>query len=219
MPRKCAIGTVKTIDRVDVALPLEHLRQVPPPARRHPAPDRLARRLVEDGLVGRAPRRGADSGRPSAARARRGRRRSSRPRPRSGSAPSATTATRRAGPGRASRSGRRRPRRAPSRAATTRACSRSGSRGRPPTRRRGSSALSRRDSIGSGDEGTVRGTSRWDRCYIMDRHRQCASPRAEVDAAFTRSGCLHRPRQRIRGGSARMPRRTGRASRQQGSLT
>ena len=52
MPRKCAIGTVKTTPR------RRHARarapsQVPPPARCHPAPDRLARRLVEDRLVGR----------------------------------------------------------------------------------------------------------------------------------------------------------------------
>ena len=40
-------------DRVDVLLALEHLRQMPLPAWRHPAPDRLAGRLVEDGLVRR----------------------------------------------------------------------------------------------------------------------------------------------------------------------
>ena len=40
-------------DRVDVLLRLEHPGQVPPPARRHPAPDRLARDLVERRLVRR----------------------------------------------------------------------------------------------------------------------------------------------------------------------
>ena len=40
-------------DRVDVALALEHPGQVAPPARRHPAPDRLPRDLVERRLVGR----------------------------------------------------------------------------------------------------------------------------------------------------------------------
>ena len=131
-------------DRVDVLLALEHLRQMPFPARRHPAPDRLARRLVEDGLVGRLlgaaqvfvalqPREPAADGCEALALD-----------PGRVRAPSATRATRPAGHGTASRSGRCRPRTCPSRAATRRACSRSGSRGRPPRRRRGSSAPSRR---------------------------------------------------------------------------
>ena len=52
--------------RVDVRSRSEHLRQVPPPARRHPAPDRLARQPVERATPRGAPRRGAGSGRPSA---------------------------------------------------------------------------------------------------------------------------------------------------------
>ena len=130
-------------DRVDVLLALEHLASdavssAASPSARSPreSPCRRPSRRA-------TPRRGAGTCRPSAARARHGRLRSSRPRPTSGSRPSATRATRPAGRGTASRSGRCRPRTCPSRAATTRACSRSGSRGRPPRRRRGSSALSR----------------------------------------------------------------------------
>ena len=129
--------------RVDVLLGFEHLRQVPLPARRHPAPDRLAGRLVEDGLVRRLlgaaqvpvalqPREPAAHGGEALTldpgRVRR------RPPPRRLDRPAAVRGHDQVG---------RRPRTCPSRAATTRACSRSGSRGRPPTRRRGSSALSR----------------------------------------------------------------------------
>ena len=38
--------------RVDVALALQHLRQMTAPARGDPAPDRLARRAVEGGVLG-----------------------------------------------------------------------------------------------------------------------------------------------------------------------
>ena len=68
IPRRCAIGTVKTITASTSRSLLEHLRQMPPPARRDPAADRLARDLVERRLVRASPRRGAGSGRPSPAR-------------------------------------------------------------------------------------------------------------------------------------------------------
>ena len=63
MPRKCAIGTVKTTTASGRSA-LDEPLEVPLPARRDPAPDRLARELVERRLLRARPRRGADSGRP-----------------------------------------------------------------------------------------------------------------------------------------------------------
>ena len=126
------------------------------PARRDRAPDRLA-----DEPVGARVLR-VRLGAPEVAvalqprRRRRAPRRTPRPRGRAGSARSATTATRSRGRGTASRSGRRRPPPCPSRAATTRACSRSGSRDRPQTRPRGSSAPSQPHIVTIRSEGTVR---------------------------------------------------------------
>ena len=51
MPRKCAIGTVKTTT-ASGALALDERVEVPAPARRDPAPDRLAREPVGAGLSG-----------------------------------------------------------------------------------------------------------------------------------------------------------------------
>ena len=129
--------------RVDVLLALEHLRQVSLPARRHPAPDRLAGRLVEDRLVGRLlgaaevlvalqPRQAAANGGEALAldpgRVRR------RPPPRRLDRPAAVGRHDQVGADLVQALPELPPRRA---------CSRSGSRGRPRTRRRGSSALSR----------------------------------------------------------------------------
>ena len=124
-------------DRVG-PLALDEPLEVPAPARRHPAPDHLARHPVAEPVVrvvlGAAEVRVALQPRASVARAGErlalevGRVRRA----------SATRATRPAARGRARRRDRRPPRTGPSRAATRRACSRSGSRGRPPRRRRAS---------------------------------------------------------------------------------
>ena len=73
-PRKCAIGTVKTTTAsTSRSASSTFVRCLP--ARRHPAPDRLARRLVEDRLVGRSSARRRYRSPFSRARARSGRRR------------------------------------------------------------------------------------------------------------------------------------------------
>ena len=177
-------------DRVDVALGLEQLRQVPLPARRHPAPDRLARRLVEDRLVGRL-LGAAGSGRPSVTRARRGRRRLALDPGQVRGRPPPRRLDRR--PGRASRSGRRRPRRGPSRLPP---------RGRAAVavvevdRGRDGEDLRRlhADSIGSADEGAVRSGLGGPRV----RRSRLSRP------SFARSRGVHdRARQRVRATSRR----------------
>ena len=142
MPRKCAIGTVKKTTASGRSRSTSRsrwrrqrgvtTRQIVSRVRRSKA--LLLRRVLAAPQVAVALQ-----AREAVAQ----RRRTTRPRGTSGSARCATRATRPAGPGTASRRGRRPPRTSPSTAATTPACSRSGSRGRRPRRRRGSWAPSR----------------------------------------------------------------------------